>query len=228
MKRKNGEVLADTLDLKDKRVIDVGSGDGALTRTLARLGARVSGIECNPKQLEKARSAEPAGGESYHEGVGENLPFETSSADIVIFFNSLHHIDIESQVPALMEAGRVLRPGGLVYVAEPLAEGPHFDLMQPVHDETAVREAAYGAVKKATGRGMNERREFTYIHPSRYENFEAFRETILRINPHREEDFNALEEKLRSAFDRLGEKTEEGVEFDQPMRINVMEKDDLQ
>lgn len=224
MKRKNSEVLADTLDLKDRRVIDVGSGDGALTRTLARMGARVSGIECNPKQLEKARSAEPAGDESYHEGVGEDLPFETASADIVIFFNSLHHIGIESQVPALLEASRVLRPGGLVYIAEPLADGAHFDLMEPVHDETVVREAAYRALKKTTGQGIDERREFTYTHPSRYEDFEAFRETMLRINPHKEEDFNALEEKLRSAFDRLGEKTEEGVEFDQPMRINIMGK----
>ncbi len=224
MKRKNSDVLTDTLDLKDKRVIDIGSGDGTLARTLTRLGARVSGIECNPKQLEKARSAEQAGDETYHEGVGENLPFETSSADIVIFFNSLHHIDIEQQVPALMEAARVLRPGGLVYIAEPLAEGSHFDLMEPVHDETVVRDAAYGALKEAAGRGIEEQREFTYVHPSTYTDFEAFRETMLRINPHRKKDFNALAEKLRSAFGRLGKQTAEGVEFDQPMRINLMEK----
>lgn len=43
---------------------------------------------------------------------------------------------------SLAEAARVIRPGGLLIVMEPLAEGGFFDALRIVEDETAVRVAA--------------------------------------------------------------------------------------
>jgi ubiquinone/menaquinone biosynthesis C-methylase UbiE len=47
----------------------------------------------------------------------------------------------------LREATRLLRPGGRLYVAEPLAEGPLHYLTMPFHDETRVRANAMSALR---------------------------------------------------------------------------------
>ena len=114
-KRRNTDVIVETLALEGKRVIDVGCGDGGLVRRLTRLGAHVLGVECSPRQLAKARAVAPAGDETIVEGVGQALPADDDSADVVIFFNSLHHIPIEHLAKAMAEAARVLKPDGEVY-----------------------------------------------------------------------------------------------------------------
>lgn len=223
-RRKNTDVIAEHVPLAGRRVLDVGCGDGALVRMMTRRGAHVVGLECNPKQLAKARAKEAAGDETYVEGVGEDLPFEDASLDAVVYFNSLHHVTVAAQAEALAEAARVIRSGGTVYVAEPKAEGPNFRLVLPIHDETEVRAAAYAAIKAAELAGLQEETELVYLHRVVHPNFEAFRERMLAINPDRRELFAANEETLRATFQGLGEATEDGRAFDQPMRVNVLRK----
>lgn len=222
--RTNSEALTATLELQGKKVVDVGCGEGHLVRLMTRHGARAFGVECNPAQLEKAHEAKPAGDEIFYDGRAEELPFDDASIDIVVFFNSLHHVEADKMADALGEAARVLKSGGVAYVCEPVAEGPHFDLMQPVHDETVVRAKAYETVQNAECQGLVLDREFTYIHPSLHKDFAAFRERMLRINPQNETDFNAKEALLRENFERLGTVGKDGVSFDQPMRVNVLIK----
>ncbi len=81
---------------------------------MTRCGATVTGLECTPRQLEKALAAEPAGDEAYVGGVGEDLPFDDASMDTVVFFNSLQHVAVEAQAAALGEAARLVRRGGVI------------------------------------------------------------------------------------------------------------------
>lgn len=222
--RKNTDVVAEHVPLTGARVLDVGCGDGALVRMMTRRGAHVVGLECNPKQLSKARAKAAVGDETYVEGVGEDLPFEESTMDAVVYFNSLHHVPVAALAKALAEAARVIRPGGMVYVAEPMAEGNNFRLVLPIHDETEVRAAAYAAIKDAGAAGLSEEMEFVYLHRLIHPNFEAFRERMLGMNPNRRELFAANEETLRANFQELGEETEDGQAFDQPMRVNLLRK----
>jgi len=223
-RKSNAAVLSETLDLDGKRVVDVGCGDGAFTRLMTRLGAQVTGIECNTLQLEKAFEAAPAGAEAYKEGVGEALPLKDGAFDIVVFFNSLHHVPVGKQTDALAEAARVLKPGGQVYIAEPLAEGAHFDLMMPVHDETRVRAAAYDVIKACARQGLGGEKELFYVHAAKHDSFDAFREALVRINPDKAGDVAEKESLLRESFERLGVQTEDGYAFDQPMRVNLLRK----
>lgn len=222
--RHNSEVLTATVELAGKKAVDVGCGEGNLVRLMTRHGAKVFGVECNPQQLEKALAEKPVGDEVYYEGRAEELPFADASIDLVVFFNSLHHVAEAKMGEALAEAARVLKPGGMVYVCEPVAEGPHFELMQPVHDETHVRAKAYAALQGVAPLGLEPVKEFTYIHPALHPDFAAFKARMLRINPHRADDFAALEADLRAAFDRLGTPTDDGIRFDQPMRVNLLVK----
>ena len=227
-RRTNSEVLTATLELQGKKVVDVGCGEGHLVRLMTRHGAKAFGVECNPQQLEQAHDAKPVGGEIYYKGRAEKLPFDADSIDLAVFFNSLHHVAIDHMNDALAEAARVLKSGGVLYICEPVAEGPHFELMQPVHDETVVRAKAYEALQDASTLGLIAEQEFTYIHPAMHQNFAQFKERMLRINPHRADDFDTLEADLQAAFERLGAAADSkdggGFSFDQPMRVNVLTK----
>lgn len=222
--RTNSEVLTATVELTGRKIVDVGCGEGNLVRLMTRHGGKVFGIECNPAQLEKAHAQKPVGDEVYHAGRAEALPFDDASIDLVVFFNSLHHVDIDTMPQALTEAARVLKVGGQVYICEPIAQGPHFELMQPVHDETIVRAKAYEAIQNAAALGLSHDCEFTYLHPARHENFAQFKERMLRINPGRTDAFAQHEDALKSAFQRLGTVDGDGFLFDQPMRVTLLAK----
>ncbi len=223
-RRMNSAVLLESVALASRTVADVGCGDGALVRLMARRGAFAIGIDCTRAQIEAALAAPPAGNEVYIEAVGEALPFKDSSMDVVVFFNALHHVPVEAQAAALAETRRVLKPGGVAYIAEPIAEGTNFELVRLVEDETEVRARAYAAIKDATRNGLREEKEITYVHTMTFANYEAFRERNVRIDPTRRPIVERLDAELRARFQRLGRPTSEGFGFDQPMRVNLLRK----
>lgn len=227
--RRNSDVLLETLNaagtLAGMRVLDVGSGDGALSRLMAKAGAHVTGVECSPRQLAKARAAETVADETFVEGVAQSLPALDGSVDAVVFFNSLHHVPVDAQAQGLAEAARVLKPGGMVYVSEPVAEGAFFDLVRPIDDETEVRAAAYAQLGQAASLGLHPEAEFFYIHIVRQNDYEAFRDRIISANAEREARFAELDAPMREAFTRLGKAAPDGaMTFEQKMRVNLLRK----
>ncbi len=224
-KRQNNDVILELLDVDGKRLLDVGCGTGGLVRLMTGMGAKAVGVECGRRPLDEARAAPPAGAETYVEGFAEDLPFEDACFDIVVFFNSLHHVGRANQAKALAEAARVLRAGGLVYVAEPLAEGANFELGKPLVDETDIRAAAYGAVKGAGAFALEEIREVTYTHKIRHRDFEEFRDSKITVDAGRRKAFVEKADELSVLFERLAAKGDDGFAFDQPMRINLLRKE---
>lgn len=222
-KRRNADVIVETLALEGKRVIDVGCGDGHLVRLMAKRGAHVLGVECSPRQLAKARAAETIADEEIVEGVGQALPAPDCSADVVVFFNSLHHIPAAAMAQALAEARRVLKPGGIVYVSEPLAEGQFYATCRPVDDEAGVRAQAYQALRSAPG--FIQAEEFVYLHTVRMESYEAFRERIISANAEREARFAAMDQDMRDLFAvNATPSGDNAFTFDQPMRVNLLKR----
>ncbi len=220
---KHGELLRDRLSLDGARVADVGCGEGGLVRMLTRAGARTIGIDCGTDQLARARQAPPAGQETYVAAAGEALPLAAGSLDIVVYFNALHHVAVDRQDRALAEAARVLRPGGLLCVVEPLAEGRYFEVMQPVEDETAVRAAAYAALRRAAqSHRWQELEELRYRAAVRYPSFEAFRDGLIAVDPARHAAVERLEETLRASFFAAAERADDGFRFTTPFRLNLM------
>ena len=223
-RRISAELFEELLPLKGATVIDVGCGDGWLCRLLTRKGAHVTGVEVSPKHLAHARALVPAGDEHYIQGIAEDLPIPTRSADIVIFFNSLHHVDKAGLFKALREAARVLKPGGILFVSEPLAEGAYFETMKPVHDETQVRQQAQEALRYGPEFGLLLEKTMTYIDTVKLADFQAFHDRLTMINPHVRDRFEEKEEELQALFEYLGHKVEDGWLFDQPMRLHLMRR----
>jgi MPBQ/MSBQ methyltransferase len=97
-------------------VLDVGCGLGAATRRLAGRfpGARVVGANLSPWQLQmtRRRGVRAVGSDA------ARLAFASNAADAVLALESALHFDTRDQFFA--EAFRVLRPGGVLSVADML------------------------------------------------------------------------------------------------------------
>ncbi len=222
---KHSDVLRQRLALQGARVADVGCGDGSLARVMARAGARVVGIDPGPQQLARAAAAEAAGDEVYVCALGEALPLRDGCLDAVVFFNALHHVPVAVQGAALAEAARVLRPGGLVYVQEPLAEGSYFEVMRPIEDETEVRARAYDALQAAAAApGLEETEEFFYRAPFRVKSAEAFLKGLVAVDPARRDAVAGRQESLRRSFLAAAEQREDGFWFEIPSRLNLLRR----
>ena len=118
--------------LEGTKILDVGCGAGGLAKTLAAEGAQVTGIDPNPKAVLDARNLVPAA--SFEQASAEALPFEDGVFDAVLVVNALHHVPLGAMDRSLAEAARVIRPGGLLIVMEPLAEGSFFEALRIVED----------------------------------------------------------------------------------------------
>jgi SAM-dependent methyltransferase len=222
--RSTRDVLASVLPDGGPVVIDVGCGDGSLVRWLERRGARAIGIEVAPEPLARARAHERAGRERYEQAGAEALPLVDDCADAVLFMNSLHHVPGELLDAALSEAARVLCPGGLLYVQEPLAEGPYFELLRPVDDETAVRAAAHAAIGRAGSQGLEHEREIRFDTDVVHAGFDAFRDRVVLADAARAAAFEAQQDDLRERFERAAERVADGYRFVQPMRVDVLRR----
>lgn len=103
-------------------VLDVGCGDGQISRALASRGAAVTGIDPTERNLEVAR--ERAGGPVYVKAGADDLPFDDASFDAVVACLVFEHIDDVDG--AIAEVARVLRPGGQFsfFLNHPLLQTP--------------------------------------------------------------------------------------------------------
>jgi SAM-dependent methyltransferase len=205
-------------------VLDIGCGGGALVRDLTDRGARVVGVEISEAQLAPAVARGRGRGARYLVGRAEALPLAESSVDVAVFMRTLHHVAPPDLTRALQEARRVLRGDGVVYVAEPLAEGDYFALTSLVEDELHVRAAAQTALAEAARAGLDRVSTVDYDVRVRIADLAALRARIVSVDPHRAAVFDARSAELAQAFARLGEAGEPPGErcFRQPMRADVL------
>ena len=111
-------------------VLDVGCGTGnLLAAILQRRKVAAAGIDLSEKMIEKARERLD-GGVDLRVGDSERLPWNDGTFDIVTCTDSFHHYP--SPIAALKEMRRVLRPGGLVIIADPWAPMPFRQLANAV------------------------------------------------------------------------------------------------
>jgi SAM-dependent methyltransferase len=216
------EVLRRHVDPDGSDVLDVGCGHGRLVRELTALGARVTGIEVSEQQLAVARAADDGAGARYLVGRAESIPLADASVDLVVFRASLHHVPIEQMLPALREARRVLRPGGHVYAAEPLASGDFYALVSIVDNEDDVRDAAQRALEQAEAAGLARVATEEYELEALVGGLETLRRRMVAVDPARAEAFDAHRDELERRFAQLGQPAADGRRFTEIMRAVVL------
>ena len=126
--------------------LDIGCGEGANTRQVARLGARMTAIDVSPTFVRHAQAEEDREplGIAYQVADGTALPFADGSFDFTTAFMSL--MDMPDQGRALAEAARVLRPGGFLQfsILHPCFVPPHRRVLrEPDGTVRAIEIARY-------------------------------------------------------------------------------------
>jgi len=111
----NLPALLDLLPPPGRRTLDLGCGEGRLSRLLRSLGHRVAGADAAPTMVRLAVSHPAAPPAVLADAAA--LPFRDGAFDLVVAYMSLHDMD---QMPdAVAEAARVLDRGGRLCLAIP-------------------------------------------------------------------------------------------------------------
>ena len=143
----NNQRIIDLLSLqKQHRVLDLGCGTGTLTRAIgdrldAASGGGALGIDAAAAMIRIATKKRASTTCRFEVAAAESLSYADGSFDSVVSSLFFHHVDRDLKERSLKEAFRVLRPGGLLIVADMhtpttfmgnlLSYGSHWFFMQP-------------------------------------------------------------------------------------------------
>lgn len=120
--------------------LEVGCGEGRVTRDLERAGHDVIAVDASPTLLAAAASAEATHGR-YAIADAARLPFVDEAFSIVVAYNSL--MDMDEMEATIREISRVTRAGGTfcICVTHPMSDAGRFRERQP--DAAFVIEGSY-------------------------------------------------------------------------------------
>lgn len=127
-----------------RRTLDVGCGEGRLTRTLRDAGHRVVGVDGAPTLAASAREADPSIPVLLADAAA--LPLADDVADLAVAFMVLH--DVDDLPGAVAEIARVLVHGGRLCASfvHPINSGGDFTSRDA--DSPYVLEGSYFAVRR--------------------------------------------------------------------------------
>ena len=217
-------VLNRLVPLAAQDIIELGCGAARLARELlARYPAtRVTGLEVDA--IQHARNlAAPAERLRFIAAGAQAIPLPDAQFDLALMLKSLHHVPQSIMDQALAEVHRVLRPGGHLYVSEPVFAGALNEITRLFNDEQAVRAAAQAALDRALATGawaqVAERR---FDMPAHFADFAAFERRMLDVTFAERHLDSELRERVRARFEShmgIG-----GAHFERPMHVRLLRK----
>jgi SAM-dependent methyltransferase len=108
------EALFELVPLPGELTVDIGCGEGRVSRDLAAFGHRVVGLDAS-MAMARAAAEHPGSSGPVLLADAASLPFRDSCADLAVAFMSLQ--DVDDLEAAIEEIARVLRPQGVLLMA---------------------------------------------------------------------------------------------------------------
>jgi SAM-dependent methyltransferase len=217
-------VLAELLTLDQLNIIELGCGNARLARTLLQRypGTRVTGLEVDARQHAK-NLADPQDNLNFIAAGAQAIPLADAAFDLALMLKSLHHVPLSAMAQALDEVARVLRPGGYLFVSEPIYDGAMNEVIRLYNDEGVVRAAAQAALDGALNTGrweqVAERRFATPVH---FENFADFEQRMMRPTYADHQLTDATIAAVRAVFEPHC--TAAGADFTRPMLVRLLRR----
>ncbi len=217
------DVIARLLTLQGASVLELGCGKAEKTYLIAQKAASILALEVDETQLAIHKTSTAGKNIRFEHGGAENIPASNASFDLVLMFKSLHHVPAELMEIAFSEIHRVLKPGGMVYISEPVFAGEFNEILRLFHDEQTVRELAFAAVKNAVSSGQFSLVQQTFFsQPIHFENFDQLEQQVIKVT-HTDHRLSAtLLDDVRSAFEK--HMTPTGADFQMPIRVDLLRK----
>lgn len=180
-------------------------------------------FEVDREQHEKNLKLDKAPNIKFHIAGAERIPLSEGTVDMVLMFKSLHHVPINMMGQALREIHRILKPGGIAHISEPVFLGDFNEVIRIFHDEEHVRREAFKNLKSAVKTGMFElvTEEF-HLSPLSFKDFAEFENTVINVT---HTDHKLDEETLARVKAQFDESCgDDGAHFKQPIRLDVLRK----
>lgn len=220
------EIYNRLLSLDGKHILELGCGSAEITRNIATSGVnrKITALEVDEIAHKKNLQITDLPNVTFGLSGAQDIPLEDESADVVFMFKSLHHVPVELMEQSMHEISRVLKPGGLLYVSEPVFAGEFNEILRLFHDEQKVREAAFNTIKKAVDEGLFCLVEETFFNsPMKFENFAEFENNTIKAT----HSNHSLDEKLYKLVKQRFEQHigDDGAHFLMPIRVDLLQKD---
>lgn len=219
------DLLDELVPLKAQKIIELGCGSARLARHLLKRWplCRITALEVDAVQHAK-NLATPQDGLTFVVAGAQAVPFADASFDLALMLKSLHHVPMAAMDQALAEVARVVRPGGFLYVSEPIYGGAMNELARLYNDEGVVRPAAQAALDRALANGQHwaEIAERRFAQEVRFASFDDFAQRMMypSFADHRIDE--AMLERVRVAFEpHCGE---QGADFVRPMQVRLLRR----
>ncbi len=219
------EIYNHLLSLDNKHILELGCGSAEITRNIATSGVdrKITALEVDEIAHEKNLQITDLPNVTFGLSGAQEIPLEDESVDVVFMFKSLHHVPLELMEPSMHEIRRVLKPGGLAYISEPVFEGDFNEVLRLFHDEQKVREAAFNTVAKAVNEGLFDLVEETFFNsPMRFEDFAEFENNTIKAT----HSSHKLDEELYALVKQRFEQHvgDDGANFLMPIRVDLLQR----
>ena len=219
------DVLVELLPTPGTRVIELGCGGARMARQMLQRWSdmRYLGLEVDLRQHAINLQDTPPR-MRFAVGGAQAIACDDAQFDLALMLKSLHHVPLDAMDQALTEVARVLRPGGHLYVSEPVYEGALNEIVRLYNDEGIVRAAAQAALDRALAvRGTWEQvAQRRFDMPVHFEDFAQFERRMM--NPtfadHRIDA--PLRERVAAAF--APHCTMQGAHFVRPMHVRLLRR----
>lgn len=219
------DLLADLVPLAEQRIIELGCGNARLARALVQrfAGSQVVGLEVDEVQHAK-NVGSPQERLLFMAGSAEAVPFPDASFDGALMLKSLHHVPLDGMDAALAEVARVVRPGGWLYVSEPIFGGALNEVVRLYNDENTVRRAAQAALDRALASGTHWAAgdEHRFAQPAHFADWAEFEARMLYPSFADHHITPALVARVRAAF--LPHMGADGAHFVRPMHVRLLRR----
>jgi ubiquinone/menaquinone biosynthesis C-methylase UbiE len=221
------EQIARVLPIRSgERLIELGCGRAETTRLLAERFPTLEIISTEVDRIQHDRNLdiEDLPNVDFRYGGAQEIESVDGSANYVIMLKSLHHVPVELMEQSMREIRRVLKPGGLAYISEPIFAGVFNDILRIFHDEEKVRSAAFATLKRTVESGAFELVEQVFFDDVvRYEGFEEFEERVFGVTHSTFDIDEPLLAKIKHAFESHLD-SESVVEFHTPQRVDLLRR----
>jgi ubiquinone/menaquinone biosynthesis C-methylase UbiE len=218
------DLLETLVPLAGARLVEAGCGAAQLARELVGRHAttEVLGLEVDERQLAK-NLANPTARLRFAQAGAQAMPLADASVDGALMLKSLHHVPMALMDQALAEVARVLRPGGWLYVSEPVYAGPLNALIRLFNDEGVVRAAAQAALDRAVASGCwTSEADQRFETPVGFASFDEFEQRMMRPTFADHGIDAAMLERVRSRY--APHQGPNGAHFTRPMHVRLLRK----